>query len=148
MDRARCLHEVFEATVDRHPDHLALSCRNVEWTYADLDRRANRLAYHLRTLGVGPGELVGITLERSEHPIVAMHAVLKAGAGYVPILPDTPPERRRHVTEEAGLRTLVTDREAAPESFTGNVVLLDGDTQAIDASPARRLTPMSSPAFS
>lgn len=144
---ARCLHELFESQADRRPSNVALVCGRESLTYAELDARANRLARHLRSLGLRAGGLAAIYLERSARPIVAMLACLKAGGGYVPVDPTYPLERVRFVLENAGVSLVLTERalaERAAEAglaLPGESVLLDHDAEKIDAHPAARLSP-------
>src|SRR5262249_48616888 len=84
---------LFEAPVARTPDGIALVCGDEVLTYAALNERANRLAHYLIRLGVGPECLVGLCLERSAELVVALLAVLKAGAAYLPLDPDYPSAR-------------------------------------------------------
>jgi non-ribosomal peptide synthetase-like protein len=103
------LHELFEAQADAQPGRLALVCGTQRLTYEELDRAANRLAHHLISLGIGPGQLVGILFRRSERPVVAILGVLKAGAAYVPIDPSHPDDRIGHILREAEVRLVVTE---------------------------------------
>jgi amino acid adenylation domain-containing protein len=80
-------------------------------SYAELNRRSNRLVHQLRARGVGPDVLVGVALGRSLELAVALLAVLKAGGAYVPLDPQTPGERLRHVLDDSGLKLLLTDRQ-------------------------------------
>ncbi|HEX3131437.1 MAG TPA: amino acid adenylation domain-containing protein, partial [Thermoanaerobaculia bacterium] len=105
------LHGSFEAQADRTPEAEALVRGREVLTYAELDRRANRLARRLRRLGVGPEARVGVALERSADLVVALLAVLKAGGAYVPLDPAYPPERLALIREDAGCRVIV-DRES------------------------------------
>ncbi|MFC3891215.1 amino acid adenylation domain-containing protein [Lentzea rhizosphaerae] len=103
-----CVHELFEAQVERTPDAVAVVAGDVSLTYAELNARANRLAHHLRGLGVGPESLVGVSLERGPDLLPALLGVLKSGAGYVPLDPVNPPERLRYVQDDAGVSVVVT----------------------------------------
>ncbi|MFI8399402.1 amino acid adenylation domain-containing protein [Streptomyces sp. NPDC085463] len=87
------VHELFEATADRTPDAVALTAGPVELTYAQVDRAANRLAHRLRQDGLGVEDTVGLCLERSSELIVAMLAVMKSGAAFVPLDPTLPRSR-------------------------------------------------------
>jgi len=74
-----CIHEVFEAQVEQTPDQIAVVCLEQSATYADLNSRADNLAFHLIERGVRPGDYVGILLDRSVEFVVAVLAILKAG---------------------------------------------------------------------
>ena len=87
------LVDLFERQVARTPDNVALVFEDRELTYAELEARANRLAWRLIAEGIGPEDIVAICLERSLEMVVAILATLKAGAAYLPLDPDYPPER-------------------------------------------------------
>ncbi|MEO8153227.1 MAG: amino acid adenylation domain-containing protein, partial [Rhizobacter sp.] len=90
----RCVHELFEAHVAAMPDAPAVvESTGAVWRYAELDEEANRLARHLRSLGVGPDSLVGLCMRRSADMVVAMLAILKAGGAYLPLDPSYPVDR-------------------------------------------------------
>ncbi|WP_254634396.1 AMP-binding protein, partial [Mesorhizobium sp. GbtcB19] len=89
----RCVHELFEEQVRHNPDAIALIQGDVEMSYGQLNARANRLAHRLIGLGVKPDDRVGLCVERSPEMVVGLHAVLKAGAAYVPLDPASPRER-------------------------------------------------------
>ncbi|WP_235568666.1 non-ribosomal peptide synthetase, partial [Lysobacter sp. Root983] len=95
------LHERFEARVAEQPDAEALVCGDVRLSYRELDERANRLAAHLRERGVASAERVALCLPRGVEMVVAMLAVLKAGAVYVPLDPEYPRERLLHILQDA-----------------------------------------------
>ncbi|KNB50459.1 Pls/PosA family non-ribosomal peptide synthetase [Streptomyces caatingaensis] len=105
---ARVLADCFEHSCDRHPEAVAVVHEGRELTYRELDRRANRLAHLLAGRGAGPGSTVGILLERSPELYVALLAVIKSGAAYVPLDPSFPADRLAFIAEDAGLRDLVT----------------------------------------
>ncbi len=87
------LHQLFEAQAERTPDDVAVICGDVELTYRELNRQANRLAHHLQELGVGPEVLVALCMQRTVYAVVGVLAVLKAGGAYIPLDPSHPPER-------------------------------------------------------
>ncbi|MEO3810551.1 amino acid adenylation domain-containing protein [Sphaerisporangium sp. B11E5] len=89
----RCLHELFQEQVRRSPHAVAVVCDAVEATYAELNDRANQLAHWLMERGAGPEALVGVVMPRSVELLVALLGVWKAGAAYVPLDVDYPPER-------------------------------------------------------
>nr|WP_317987176.1 non-ribosomal peptide synthetase [Streptomyces kanamyceticus] len=95
------LPELFEARAVRTPHAVAVVAGDTELTYAELDARANRLAHWLADRGAGPERTVGLCLRRSPELIVAMLAVLKSGAAYLPIDPDFPAERIRFMLDDA-----------------------------------------------
>jgi non-ribosomal peptide synthetase-like protein len=135
-----CLHELFERQAETRGKAVALVCGEVEVSYSALELRANRLANYLRQLGIGRGAFVGIAFDRSELPIVAILACLKAGAAYVPIDPSHPDERIRYIVEEAEIAALLTEQaQLARVStlFSGRIIVLD-DSAEIAAAPASR----------
>ncbi len=105
----RCLHELFEAHAQQHPDLPAVVFGECTLSYRELNARANRWAHRLRTLGVGPDVMVGVCLPRSVDMVVAVLAALKAGGAYLPLDPAYPPERLRFMVEDARPGLLLTD---------------------------------------
>src|SRR5262249_58595616 len=96
------------------PPHApAFICGDAELTYAELNQQANRLARHLITLGAGPERLVAIAMPRSPDVIVALLAVLKAGAAYVPVDPDYPAERISFMLADAAPVVVLTSGAVA-----------------------------------
>jgi amino acid adenylation domain-containing protein/non-ribosomal peptide synthase protein (TIGR01720 family) len=112
-----CVHQRFEAQVRRTPDAGAVTFAGETITYDDLDRRAQRLAAHLRELEVGPDVVVAVQLGRSPEMVVALLAVLKAGGAYLPLDPEYPTERLAFMLGDSGARVLITDRESAPANL-------------------------------
>ena len=139
-EETRLAHEYFEASVDRDSARHALRCADVRWTYAQLESRANRIAHALRARGIGRGALVGLALARGPDMIASVLAVLKAGAGYVPLDPSFPVQRLSFMANDAWLAALVVD-DAAPDWFaeSGAVLSLARNAQEIDAQPETRL---------
>jgi amino acid adenylation domain-containing protein len=134
-------HERFEVIAARDPDRVAVTASGGTLTYGELNTRANRLARHLRSLGVDTDRFVGVHVHRSPDMVVALLAVLKAGGAYVPLDPLFPSERLAMIAEDAGLRVLITH-----ESLIGEVpapgavvVALDRDAGLIDAHDASDL---------
>src|SRR5437763_16037661 len=99
--RDKCIHHLFEEQVERTPDAVAVVFGVQSLTYRDLNERANRLAHHLCSLGVGPGELVGFNVERSLEMVVALLGILKAGAAYWALEENLPEERLRLLLADA-----------------------------------------------
>jgi amino acid adenylation domain-containing protein len=120
------LGELFAAQVGRTPDAVGLTSVESSLSYGELDRRANRLAWRLRRLGVDPEERVGLCLDRSLDVIVGLLGIVKAGGAYVPLDPDYPAERLTFLLADCGLRRLVGRRDAVDSlpSHGAEVVLL------------------------
>ncbi|NYV77441.1 non-ribosomal peptide synthetase, partial [Streptomyces sp. UH6] len=132
------LTELFRAQVRALPEAPALVCGDVSWTYAELDERANRLAHALMARGAGPERLVAVSLPRSAELVVAILAVLKTGAAYVPVDPAYPAARIAHLFEDARPVLTVTDSRSGdrlPEGgAVGRLVLDDPQTAALVAA--------------
>ena len=103
-----CIHQLFEAQVERTPDAIAVVFEAEQLTYAELNRRANQLAHHLRALGVGPEVLVAICLERSLEMVIGLLGILKAGGAFVPLDPAYPKERLAFMLKDAQVPVLLT----------------------------------------
>lgn len=129
----KCLHQLFEEQVARSPDAIAVRYRDQQLTYAELNMRANQLARYLQTLGARPEIPVGMCLERSPDMIVALLAVLKSGAAYVPLDPVYPEERLRFMVEDSGMGLLLTQEGLAPRfgAIAVRCVNVDGEWQRI-----------------
>src|SRR6185369_13370519 len=131
------LHTLFEARVEAEPDAVALVWNGEETTYDELNRSANRLARHLRSLGVGPEDRVGLCLGRSPRLVAAVLATLKAEAGYLPLDPHYPSERLAFLLADAGVKVLVSERSVAEHlpAEAGTMIWLDdpADEAAIAA---------------
>jgi amino acid adenylation domain-containing protein len=106
----QCVHQLFEAQVQRTPEAVALTFGDQSLTYQQLNQRANGLARCLEQRGVGPEVLVGLCLERSFDLIVGLLGILKAGAAYVPLDPGDPQARFAYMLRDARLSLLVTHR--------------------------------------
>lgn len=121
------LHGLIEAQVQRTPDAPALIFEGEPMTYRRLDRRANKLANHLRAQGVKTGSLVAVCMERSPELVVTLLGILKAGAAYVPLDPDYPPDRLRFMLADAQVSVLLTQERLLPKlpPFAGTVLCLD-----------------------
>ncbi|MBW8846503.1 MAG: amino acid adenylation domain-containing protein [Burkholderiales bacterium] len=128
---AQGMHELFEAQVARTPDAVAVSCDGAQLSYAELNRRANRVAHALRGLGVKPDTLVALCVERSLEMVVGLLGIVKAGGAYVPVDPAYPAQRIRYILEDSGAGLLLTQAALAPRLplATQRVVLLDGTGQ-------------------
>jgi len=127
-----CIHELFEAQAEKTPRATAIVFEDKTITYRDLNERANQLAHHLQSLGVGPESFVGICVERSIEMIVSLMAVLKAGGAYVPLDPAAPAERLTFMINDAGIKVLIIQQELLPKlpSHDAVVVRLDAGWQS------------------
>ncbi|WP_343089142.1 amino acid adenylation domain-containing protein [Burkholderia pseudomallei] len=119
----QCIHQLFEAQVDRKPEAIALTFDGRRLSYAELNARANRLAHYLQGRGVGPDRLVALCAERGIEMVVGLLAILKAGGAYVPLDPSHPPERLRRMLDDTNpVAVLVDDIGAdALASFESHV---------------------------
>ena len=129
----KCIHELFEATVERIPLSVAVAFKEERLTYRELNARANQLAHYLKTLGVGPEVLVGICVERSLEMVVGVLGILKAGGAYVPLDPAYPSERLTFMLEDTQTSVLLTQArlvESLPP-HSSRVVCLDSDWEEI-----------------
>lgn len=122
-----CVHQLLEHSADRHSSRIALICGNTGLTYSKLNKLANRLARVLVARGVSPGDLVGVALGRSVDLVVALLAVLKAGAAYVPIDPSFPEMRIRQMMDNAGPSLIVASTNTLEAVSPWNEVCLNID---------------------
>jgi amino acid adenylation domain-containing protein len=127
--RESCVHDLVADQARRTPDAIALTDGQARLTYAELDERAARLATFLREIGLGPGGLAGVCIQRSIDMVVALLAVFKAGAAYVPLEPDQPHERLALMLAEAAPVVVITTGEApaAMQAMSTTVVRLDAE---------------------
>jgi amino acid adenylation domain-containing protein len=137
---APILPDLLEAQADQTPEAEAVTFEGRSLSYRELDEQANRLAWHLRELGVEPEVPVGLCLERSLDLVVSLLAILKAGGAYVPLDPDYPQSRIAMMLEDSRVPVVVTDRRLAAELPLGGAraVCLDEEAAAIAAHPEQR----------
>ena len=124
---AEPIHRLVAAQAAGTPDSVAVACRGQSLRYAELDARSNRLAHHLVRLGVGRGAVVAISMERSADLLVAMLAVWKAGAAYVPVDPAYPHDRRAWMLDDSRAAVVLTDAasEAGIPATEARTVVID-----------------------
>ena len=138
----KLVHELFEEQAARAPEAVALVYEGAQLSYGELNERANRLAHHLRALGVGPDAIVGLCVERSFEMIVALLGVLKAGGAYLPIDPDYPKDRIAYMIADAAPALVLTQdhlRARLPETIA--TLRLDADWSVIAEQSAANLAP-------
>ncbi|HST57142.1 MAG TPA: amino acid adenylation domain-containing protein, partial [Longimicrobium sp.] len=124
------IHEQFEAQAGRTPDAVAVVYEDRQLTYGELNARANRLAHHLRGLGVGPDVRVGICVEREPELVVAIFGVLKAGGAYLPLDPGYPRERLLDMVQDSAPVVMLTQGSLAGRLAGLDVPLLVLDEDA------------------
>ena len=133
----QCVHQLIEAQAATRPEALALIFDQAQFTYADLNQRANRLAHRLRELGVGPEVRVGLAVERSPQMIIGLLAILKAGGAYVPLDPAYPAERLSYLMQDSGIALLLSQswlRNTVPQ--IDGLPVLELDREAVGHLPA------------
>jgi amino acid adenylation domain-containing protein len=137
----RCLQQLFEEQAARTPEAVAVVFEAQRLTYAQLNERANQLAHHLVSLGVGPEVLVGICLERSLELVVGLLGILKAGGAYVPLDPAYPRERLAFMLQDTAAPVLLTQ-----EGLLGQLPKYEGRTLCLDRDwPAMAKHPVDNP---
>lgn len=102
------LHQLFEDTVKKYPERIAVQFNNEIITYSELNKKANRLAYYLKSLGVGADDFAGILLSRTPDMYIAMLGILKAGAAYIPIDPKYPAERVHYILSSCNAKAIIS----------------------------------------
>ena len=134
LPRERCLHPLIESHAATTGDAIALTFEGQHMSYAELNRRANRLAHRLIKQGVGPDVLVGIAAERTPQMIIGLLAILKAGGAYVPLDPAYPADRLAYMIKDSGVTQILTQahlRESLALPAAINCLLLDsGDADS------------------
>ncbi|MBD2625733.1 non-ribosomal peptide synthetase [Trichormus variabilis] len=142
-----CLHQLFEAQVEKTPDAVAVVFDHQKLTYRELNTKANQLAHYLQKLGVKPEVLVGICIERSLEMVVGLLAILKAGGAYIPLDPAYPKERLGYMLADSQLSVLLTQKSLLENLpiHHGQVVCLDVEedkiSQQIADNPINKITP-------
>ncbi len=134
-----CLHQLFEHQVIRQPGAVAMICGEEQMTYQELNDRANHVAHHLRSYGIGPNVVVGICVERSLELVIGLLGILKAGGAYLPLDPTYPQDRLAFMLEDAWASVLLTQQrllERLPAS-QARVLCLDADWKTIAKTEQR-----------
>ena len=132
--RNRTVVDLFEQQAIDRRDAVAVIDGDRELSYGDLDAASNRLARYLISQDVGPECIVGVCLERGQDLIVALLAIWKAGAGYLPLDPDYPRDRLAFMLDDAGADVVVTARDfqhVLPEGEVQVVLTDDDETDAV-----------------
>jgi len=137
-----CIHQLFEAQVERTPNAIAVVFENQQLSYRVLNARANQVAHYLKTLGVAPEVLVGLCVERSVEMIVGLLGILKAGGAYVPLIPTYPQARLVSMLADAQVPVLLTQKKWATLFSTQAVpvICLDSEWAGSEANVVSDVT--------
>ena len=136
------LHQLFENTVEKYPENIAVQFDNETITYSELNKKANRLAWYLKSLGIGAGDFAGIFLSRTPDMYIAMLGILKAGAAYIPIDPKYPAERVHFILTDCDAKILISTSPTI-DKLTGLTclkILLDKDRNKLDIQSSLNLS--------
>jgi amino acid adenylation domain-containing protein/thioester reductase-like protein len=128
------VHQLIEQQAAQRPEAVAIEFEQQQMTYGELNRRANQLAHHLQSVGVGPGRLVSLCVERSLEMFVALLGVLKSGGTYIPLDPAYPSDRLEFMMEDSQSAVLLTHRHLDEQLYTTpdlQRVYLDRDAETI-----------------
>lgn len=145
--RTVCIHELFEAQAELHPQDVALISGNRQVCAADVNRRANQIARLLQRMGVAPEMPVGICMERSPELVIGLLAILKAGGAYVPLDPNYPAGRLAFMMQDAHISLLLTQRHLIQRlpTHTAHVLCLDDENGAWQDEPDDNLPRTTTP---
>jgi amino acid adenylation domain-containing protein len=132
-----CIHEAFEAQVERTPDAVAAVFNDESLTYRQLNDRADRIAKHLKALDVGPDVRVGICVERSIAMLAGLLGILKAGGAYVPLDPSYPRERLTFMLQDSGAPVLLTQERHMADAAVAIPGLKSLCVEAVNGDVAR-----------
>ena len=129
----QCIHQLFEAQAAKTPDAIAVISETDEFTYRELNERANKLASFLQKNGIGPEVPVGICIKRSLDMIVGLMGVLKSCGGYLPLDPDYPDDRLAFMIEDSNIPVLLTQQDLINSlpPHQAKVICLDEDWDTI-----------------
>ena len=125
--KGKTLHALFAEQVKRTPDAIAVVDDNEQITYAELNRRANKLGNYLRKAGIAPDVCAGVLLERNINLIVALLGILKAGGAYVPLDPHYPQDRIKYMLEDSSAQVLITQSSLTSKisDYKGEILCVD-----------------------
>lgn len=139
FDENKCIHELFESQVAKSPNAVAALNEWATWTYQSLNERANQVAHQLRSLGIGPGQFVGVYMHRRLEMLPALLGILKSGAAYVPIETTIPEARAQSILNSLQIRCVITHSslQQALSSWQthvpqlADVLCMDSDTDCV-----------------
>ncbi|MEM7453213.1 MAG: amino acid adenylation domain-containing protein [Planctomycetota bacterium] len=132
------LHAEFSRQAESTPEKTCVVFGENELTYGEVEARSNQIARHLQSQGVNQGDLVGICVNRSEQMLVYLYAILKSGAGYVPLDPAYPSDRLQYMCDHSELKLIVTESELSDRvaGFNKPSIAIDSAAVEIDALDA------------
>jgi len=128
-----CIHQLFEAQVEKTPDAIAVVYEEQQLSYSALNEKANQLANYLQSMGVKPEVLVGICMERSLEIVIGLLGVLKAGGAYLPLDPGNPADRLSFMLDDAQVPILLTQsnlKQTLPE-ISAQIICLDDELETL-----------------
>ncbi|MBD6618566.1 amino acid adenylation domain-containing protein [Komarekiella sp. 'clone 1'] len=130
----KCIQHWFEQRCDRTPDNIAIIYKNQQFTYQEVNTRANQLAHYLQQFGVKPDVMVGLCVERSPLMLIGLLGILKAGGAYIPIDPSYPLERKAFILNDSQMPVLLTQQHLIADLATNGikVICIDSDWQTIN----------------
>jgi amino acid adenylation domain-containing protein len=134
----QCIHQLFEAQVERTPDNIAIVFEQQQLTYRELNDRANQVAHYLQVQGIVPNMLVGLYVERSPIMMIGLLGILKTGAAYVPLDPNHPLDRIEYVLEDAQIGIILTQQQLIDRLqhwSSVELICLDTDWAKISTQP-------------
>ncbi|KAJ3018571.1 hypothetical protein HKX48_002804 [Thoreauomyces humboldtii] len=136
----RCIHHVFEDAVRDHPENVAIDFyRGSSVSYAELNASANKLAVHLRSMGIGPDQAVALLADKSIAMVVAILAIVKAGGCYIPLDPQHPVQRLNNILGQTSCSIVLADKKYLSIELAVLNVLDISDTPLWEANPANNL---------
>ncbi|MBK7992405.1 MAG: LLM class flavin-dependent oxidoreductase [Blastocatellia bacterium] len=140
-DREITIHQLFEHQVIKSPSSTAIIFEDKELSYKELNEKANQLAHFLRKLGVTADSRVGLLIDRSSEMMIALLAILKAGAAYVPLDSSYPKDRISYMIDDAQLSVLITQDSLSSLAslYIGNTVFIDNDWKDIEKESTSNL---------
>ncbi|MEH2439653.1 amino acid adenylation domain-containing protein [Nostoc sp.] len=143
----QCIHELFEQQVERYPEQIAVVYENQQLSYAQLNSRANQLAHHLQTVGVGCETIVALCVERSLEMIVGLLGILKAGGAYLALDPLLPSERLAFMLQDADSSLILTQQHLTQlfSKTQASIICLDTDWGVIDQQSDENLQKVATP---
>jgi amino acid adenylation domain-containing protein len=138
---------LFESQVEHSPAKVAVVFEDRTLTYHELNLQANKLAHYMReTYAIMPDDRIGLLADRSEFMIIALMAILKSGAAYVPIDPEYPEERKQYIIKNAAIKLLVLDNDTQLTDKTGiNCFFADSDWEILNLLPQANPTRICGP---